>query len=361
MRPRGTGRLYLRGRIWWLKYYRLGKAYWESSGSENRADAGRLLKLRLGEIEAGRFRGLAPMQITVGQLCDLVIEDYRQARKRSLPEVEWRVGKNLRPALGDVKAADFGQAHILRYISARRKAGAADATINRELAVVRRGFTLAELRAPHIPKLEEDNAREGFIEHEQYRLILEKLPIHLKALFVVGYHVGVRIGELRKIRWNQVDLSAGEIRLSGAQTKNKKPRTLPVYGDMWACLDMQKASRDQLWPDCPLVFHYLGRPIGSHIKGWSKACSAAGLPDLLFHDLRRSAVRNMERAGIPRNVAMAITGHRTESVYRRYDIVSKQDLRMAATRMEGYLTSGQKQRADSSLGTISGTLKEKTQ
>jgi integrase len=153
---------------------------------------------------------------------------------------------------------------------------------------------------------------------------------------VVGYHVGCRLGELRKLQWSQVDFATGEIKLAKRQTKGKAARTLPLYGEMREWLLMLKADRDQNWPACPHVFHYQGRPLGSHLKGWKKGCESAQMPDLHFHDLRRSAVRNMERAGIPRKVAMAISGHKTEAVYRRYDIVSPQDLKIAATKMEHY-------------------------
>jgi len=89
-------------------------------------------------------------------------------------------------------------------------------------------------------------------------------------------------------------------------------------------------------PGCDLVFHWEGRPLGSHLKGWDRACVVVGLEGLHFHDLRRSAIRNMERAGIPRNVAMQISGHRTESVYRRYDIVVEGDLKSAGERLAAY-------------------------
>jgi integrase len=118
-------------------------------------------------------------------------------------------------------------------------------------------------------------------------------------------------------------------------------RTLPIYGEMKHWLAIQKQERDQKWPDCPRVFHYLGRPIGSHIKGWKEACGRAGVPGLLFHDLRRCAVRNMERAGFPRKLAMSISGHKTEAVYRRYDIVSPEDLKIARAKMETYLDQRQ--------------------
>jgi integrase len=125
------------------------------------------------------------------------------------------------------------------YIASRRNAGASDATINRELAIVRRGFKLGARedpplvhRQPAIPVLEEDNVRQGFLEQDQYEKLLEELPANLKALFVCGYHTGARKNELRRIQWPQVDFDAGVIRLSASQTKTRKPRTLPIYGDM---------------------------------------------------------------------------------------------------------------------------------
>jgi integrase len=343
-RPNGTGSLFRRGRFWWVKYHLNGVSYQESSKSEYRQEAKNLLARRLGDISTGRFQGLTPERITVDEICQLVIEDYEHSRKRSTDDVVWRFKAHLSPMIGNVRAAQFGLSQVKRYVADRRRQGAAEATVNRELAIVRRGFSLAAqndpplvLRVPHIPKLDEDNVRAGFLEDGQYRLLRDTLPAHLKCLLVVGYHVGCRIGELRKVQWSQVDFAAGEIKLAKSQTKGKASRTLPIYGDMRECLLMQKAERDQNWPACALVFHYLGRPIGSHIKGWKTACQAAGLPDLYFHDLRRSAVRNMERAGIPRKVAMSISGHKTEAVYRRYDIVSPQDLKIAAAKMENYL------------------------
>ncbi len=358
-RPRGTGCIYLQGRVWWVKYYRGGDPFYESSGSTSRADAERLLKRRQGEIATGRFAGLGPERICVAELLELVRNDYRENNRASADTMAWRAEKHLEPALGKVRAIEFGSQHIKRYIAQRRQEGGADGTINRELSVLRRGFSLAArqdpplvTRSPFIPRLAESNVRTGFINAEQYSKLRDALPGHLKALFVIGYHTGARLGELRQIRWDQVDLMAGEIRLAGPQTKNRRPRTLPVYGEMRTWIEWQRAELDQTpYPDCPWVFHYLNRPIGGHLRGWQKACTEAGIPGLRFHDLRRSAVRNMERAGVPRNVAMAISGHRTESVYRRYDIVSRQDLVTAAHKLEVYLSpSSQAEQAEKSPG-----------
>jgi integrase len=367
---RNAAKPYQRGKIWWIKFYKNGQAVRESSHSADEAAARRLLKIRLGQVANSEYRGPVANQVQVSALLNLVIADYEISKKRSIRDLKFRIEKNIRTKLGTIRAAVFGSAHADKYIQARREEKAADATINRELAIVRRAFSLGMradpplvARKPWIRRLDEDNAREGFLEDEQYRAILRELPQHLQALLVVGYHIGVRLGTLRKLEWDQVDLQAGEIRLFKKQVKQKKSHTVPIYGDMRAWLDMQLTDHALNWPDCPYVFHWLKKPLGAHLKGWREACERAELPTLHFHDLRRSAVRNMERAGIPRNIAMSITGHKTESVYRRYDIVSTRDLKQAANRMEGYLSEQRtrqpetpEEKSSEQMGTILGTV-----
>ena len=176
---------------------------------------------------------------------------------------------------------------------------ASNATINRELSVIRRGFSLAYgsdpplvARVPYIEKLEEQNVREGFVEPDQYLKLREALPKRLQCLLVVGYHVGCRKGELLKVCRDQIDLRHGEIRLTEGQTKGKKARTLPIYGEMRPWLEMQLAELEHWWPSCRWVFHHNGRRLDPHLSGWRECCKKVGLPALMFHDLRRSAVKH---------------------------------------------------------------------
>jgi len=193
----------------------------------------------------------------------------------------------------------------------------------------------------HIPRLKENNIRIGFLEEEQYRLLLAELPERLKLLLVIAYHTGVRKGDLLRIRVEQIDLRHKQIRLNAGETKNDEGRVLPIYGEMGPLIARalatrrQEAKRSKEFPS-PWLFHdERGLPILSFYKAWSAACARANVPGQLFHDLRRSAVRNMERAGIPRSVAMKIiSGHKTEAVYRRYAIVSEQDIADAGARLE---------------------------
>jgi integrase len=290
----------------------------------------RILKVKVGEAAAGR--DVTPERAT--------INDYKMRKLRDAVTVAWRYEAHVKPLIGSLRADRFTPHQVRAYIEQRRKASASDATINRELSIVRRGFSLAlredppiVRRAPYIAKLQEENTRQGFIEQAQYMALREALPDHLKALLVVGYHCGNRLGELRKLRWSQVDLESGEIRIEQGQAKGKRPRTLPIYGDMAEWLTRQWKRRE---PGCELVFHWHGKPLGSHLKGWAPACAAVGLSELHFHDLRRSAIRNMERTGVSRHIAMGLSGHRTESVFRRYDIVVESDLKSAAEKLTTY-------------------------
>lgn len=338
-RTRGCGSLYLRGGTYYIQYYDHGRKVCESSHYTDRDQAENLLKERLGELAAGR--DVTPSKATVANLCALVLADYKLGKRRDLKTVEWRYKAHVETALGSIRAARLTGSHIRAYIEQRRADGASDPTINRELAIVRRGFTLGMRedpplvrRAPYIPKLEEDNARRGFIEPEQYEKLLEELPIRLKALYVCGYHTGARKGELRKIRWEQVDSDAAIIRLPAGQTKAKKARTLPIYGEMERWLKFQRETAPE---GNPFVFHgQHGFPVDNQLIGWKDACKRAGLEDLLFHDLRRSAVRNMKRAGIQDTVAMAISGHKTRAIFDRYNITDEGDIGNAADKLQSY-------------------------
>jgi integrase len=243
--------------------------------------------------------------------------------------------------VGILLASKFTTRHVREYVDDRRSQGASEATINRELSIVRRGFSLGYReepplvrRIPHIPKLEEENVRSGFIEVDHYERLLAELPDRLKALFVCAYHVGTRKGELRKIRWEQVDLDARVIRLEAAQTKGKTARTLPIYGDMEGWLRYQW---DRKPVGCAWVFNHHSKPVGGQLRGWREACDRVGLAGLLFRDLRRSAVRNMKRAGVQDKEAMLISGHKTRAIFDRYNIVDEGDLQKAAERMKQYL------------------------
>lgn len=189
--------------------------------------------------------------------------------------------------------------------------------------------------------LEENNARQGFFERTEFESVLARLPDYLKPPIAFAYQVGWRtLSEILPVTWRQVDLEAGTVRLEVGTTKNKKGRIVylpPILRDV---LETQWQEHLARFPDCLWVFHNQGERIFSFYKAWHRACREAGLSGKIPHDFRRTAVRNMVRAGIPERVAMEIAGHKTRAIFDRYHIVSDSDLK-EATRKLGEAFSAQ--------------------
>ena len=344
------GMLYKRGNTWWIKFYRAGRAIRESSGSAKEGDAKRLLRLREGDVERG-----IPLSPKVGRIrfeeaiAD-VVNDYRTNGKRSLKNLEQRIKNHLLITFEGRRMAAITTADVRTYIAKRQDEGAANATVNRETAVIKRAFTLAVqagklMARPHIPMLREDNTRQGFFEGEHFQAVLRHLPDALRPVVTFAYITGWRVpSEVLPLQWRQVDFKGGTVRLDPGSTKNGEGRVFPLTVELRAVLEAQREATRELGMICPYVFHRAGARIRDFRGAWRKACEAAGCPGRLPHDFRRTAIRNFEQKGISRSVAMKLTGHRTEAVYRRYAIVSESDLTEAARRLDGV------------AGTISGTL-----
>ena len=188
-------------------------------------------------------------------------------------------------------------------------------------------------------------------------------------MLIFAYYTGCRRGEILSLMWVQVDLDERIIRLEPGTTKNDEARHLPLFGELYEVIRMQKLIRDAYCPDCPWVFFRLDRnghakPIRDFKRSWQTACEAAGLANAggkaerLFHDLRRTGVRNLIRAGVPTKVAMLISGHKTVSVFERYNIIDERDLREAARKLDSYLAEKEAARNNYNLTTVDGSQAE---
>jgi hypothetical protein len=151
------------------------------------------------------------------------------------------------------------------------------------------------------------------------------------------------------------------IRLEPGETKNKEARTLPLIGELPEMLALLKQRRDQFHPRCELVFSRFGKPILKFYAAWENASKRARLLDehgkvkILFHDLRRTGVRNLIRAGVPERVAMTISGHKTGSVLDRYNVVDEKDVLLAGERLENYIRSQSEAIKDKSSTSVQST------
>jgi integrase len=338
------GMLYRRGSIWWVKYYRRGECFRESSKSQSRLDGKRLLQKREGEISTGVFLGLETERVCFEELAQDLLNEYQTNNRKSLVWLKRRINLHLMPFFGGFRAVNVTTERVRAYISQRQHEGASNGNINRELAALKRMFNLASemtppkiVRVPYIPMLRECNVRKGFFEHDEYLALQRELPEYLKPVLAFGYFTGAREGEILSLRWGQVNLEGHAVHLEPGSTKNDQPRTIPLTGELLETVKIQKAACDSRFPKCDYVFHRKGQRIGNFQRAWKSACKRAGVSGRLFHDLRRSAVRNLIRAGVPERVAMAISGHKTRSVFDRYNIVAERDLHEAASRLEKHL------------------------
>jgi integrase len=388
--------------FFYIAYVVNGKQVTESARTKTKEVAIAKLRARINSVERGEQEPQRADKILLAELLTDVLLDYKVNEQSTLDDAESRVRLHLGPFFcihvatengrtvslsGGVRAIHVKSTDAQRYILRRRAEGAADASTANELALLRRAFSLGVERGKihHAPPISlpknYDKKRTGFVEPAQFRTLMSNLPQHLKALVSLAFHTGMRRGELLDLRWSQVDLAEGIIVLSDEQTKNGEARTIPVPAEPLAMLRMQKVRRDS--DDATMEFAFFRErrlcvdgpgtalvPLGDFRVGWERACCLSGLGamvqvgvlkvgdaeepilryrGLLMHDLRRSAIRQLVRAGVTETVAMAISGHKTRSVFDRYNITALADLKDAAKKLDEHLSVPQQERPAASV------------
>ena len=387
---RGDGRIYQRpgSPFWWCAYYLRGKQYRESTEQIDPDKALRFLRNKLKEVHADQigaktFIGPQQQRATVDQLLDNLECDYKLRGKWSV-----KVNSNVKPLrehFGNWRAVDVTSGAVRAYIEQLRQDGYSAATCNRRTQLLGQAYKLAVRTmklsaAPFIPRLSEvGNERQGFFETEHLDAVIKHLPEYLRDFVKCDFLIGWRKGALRSLRWS--DVSDGVIYLRAVNSKNRKPESVPLEGELNEIIDRRRAaavwqSKDGEGHFSEYVFHDHGRPIGDFRKAWASACCAAGVGKLvcpkcradidadnkctecrgvwkreelkyngaIFHDFRRTAARNLVRAGVPVPVAMKITGHRTDSMFRRYAIVSEEQKREALAKTQLYLAAAEERK-----------------
>jgi integrase len=320
-------------RTWWIDYSVHGKRFKENAHTTSQKAALDLLRHRVGDRRAGKLTG-APDSVTLAELRALHEKQYdldgRRTKRRILEywdHVEAFFG-------AETRALDVTTVRLDDYAAARLAQGAALQTTKNERAAVRRGFKLAMekglLAAMPVFKLPAvRNARSGFFEEGDFAALLLELPVDVRPVVEFLHATGWRVSEALTLVWDAIDWEGHIIRLAERATKGGEARVFP-FGEapsLKALLEARWAARDGLW-----VFHRGGKRIRDFRHAWASACARAGCAGRLVHDLRRTAARDMRRAGISEGEIMRLCGWRTRSMFDRYNIIDEQDLARAVAR-----------------------------
>lgn len=393
---RGDGRIFQRkgSLVYWCAYYLRGKEFRESTGTPNQEIAERFLRRRLREVGAdviGAKRFVGPQSDRIKISCGVIPEEQRKPECECLCcalERDFRLrGKASAQNLSNLKrvrvdfalqrAVSLTADQVDRYIERRLADNAAPASINRVTQLLGQAFSLAVKQkrlggVPFIRHLSEaGNVRQGFFAEGDFQNVVSNLPDYLKDFVRFAYVTGMRKGEIASLRWDDVD--GDSIRLRAENAKNGEARTVPIESELAELIDRRRAARQVRKPERPItlsawIFHCSGQPIGDFRKAWATACIMAGLGQWvcptcegkvdaehkcavcsrewtreelkyqgrIFHDFRRTAVRDMVRAGVPETVAMSISGHKTRSMFDRYNIHDERDQREALRATQAY-------------------------
>jgi len=346
--------------VYWCKYFVNGQPRRESTLKTTERAAIGVLRVKEGDAEKGLVVLHKVNRKTVGDLLKDVVTDYKNHERDTVKDTERRIRLHLQPFFGAWNAACVTDDQVRRYVTERKAKGAENATINRELALLRRGYSLNRREVtvqPTIEMLKEDNARQGFFDRADFERVRDALPAEFRPLLTVAYITGWRAtSELLPMEWRQVDFSARVLRLEPGTTKNDCGREFPFTDELEATLLAQRAYTDavqrKLGAIVPHVFHRQnGKRIAYWRRRWLQALLKVGLaqreagedglpkkggkiiPHVIVHDFRRTAIRNLARAGVSEAVAMKLCGHETRSVFDRYRIVTGDDLREAAAKL----------------------------
>jgi len=362
---RGDGRPFRRGQSWWIAYYapKDGRSVEQREPAmivdredaaprpaRTEAEARRALRRRRDEVAVHRagarpFQGPAGERVPFEDMLRDLERDYEIRKLHSLPALRSHL-VHVRDYFAGDRAVAITTERLRDYVAHQQREGVSAQSIHHQLKAIRRAFRLAGTAAgfaPKIPALTVRNVRQGFVERADFEALVAGLSdADLQDFTAFAFWTGMRKGEIAKLTWEA--LTRGKpwtLRLAAEDAKTGRGRVLVLVGPLRAIVERRVAARRL---DCELIFHRDGRAVVEFRKAWSTALKRAGLRGVLFHDLRRSAIRNMIRAGVTQTVAMKISGHTTDAVFRRYDITSETDIRDAITRTSKYVSAQPRER-----------------
>lgn len=335
---RGDGRIFQQkgSPYLWIAYYCRGKEHRELSKSTDPEVAQKCLRRRLKQVGADqvgarRFLGPSAERVTMARLFD-ALETDKITNQRCVPSEMVR----LRARWQGWQAIEVNGAVIADWKREMLEEGLTPKTVRNYCQLLGQAFRLAleQEVLPYAPAIKRtivpENARTGTFSAMDFARLEAALPIYLRDFARWAYYTGWRAGSIRSLRWE--DIHDNVLTVRAQYSKTRRAQDIPLEGPLREIIERRSADRKG-----PYVFHYDdGRPIGSYKTAWATAIRSTGLKGRIFHDFRRTAATNLRRAGVAEDVAMKITGHATNTMFKRYRIVDNADVKGALAQRAQY-------------------------
>jgi integrase len=358
--------------------------------------ATRVYQQKLIEWEKKKHLGLeVRKEYTFGELLKWYLDHPKAKRKKTyLRDIE--VSKILEKHFGSRPAREIKPTEIEAFqdkmlnTSSKRGKPYKPATVNRFVTLIKRVYNLAIRddmveRNPcwKVPFLPERNARDRIVSPEEFEILKNEMPQYALILSL-GYYVGMREGEILTLRENQIHFGTdggdeGFIELHDGETKNGEGRLVPFTGVIGRLLKDHLANQKKRGRERFLFATEKGNPLGNFRRSYQRACKRAclhedgcekkdsnvckkcefrGIKGLWFHDSRHTAVTNMRKAGVDTSVIMAISGHKTMAMFKRYNRIDLDDGRDAMRKLESYLARNQTKEKERIDFTVTSSLQD---
>ena len=314
---------------YWIDYYDGGKRKRERIGRSKKASENRLREIQTAKAEGRYLKKDKNASITLGQIRDWYLDLSETKQKRSYKDIRICLN-NCVDRIGDIQASQLNTLNVEKFrqsrlseISVRKGRPVLPSTINRDVANFRAMLNKAEDYSliesnpiGHIKQLEENNVRERVLSQEEFDLLLNHCPEHLKGPVLIGFYIPMRKGEIFKLTWDKVDIGRKYIRL-GQETKNKTGRKIPLHPKILNYLNRQPR---------PIQGGYIFEKRWFDRHGFDKAVQKAGIVDFRFHDLRHCAINNLRLAGNDHFSIKKVSGHKTDIAFQRYNLVTEEEM-----------------------------------
>jgi integrase len=341
------GRVFKRGRGYWISYRHIGQEYRESvaqlvgkrAKETTRHDAVDALRKRLGQSVAGTFSGPGADRTRLAGLLEDYVKSLTLRGRMKRPRETLSHVDHLIQAFGNVRMRELTAPRIRAWAKRTHDAGYAIGTVQTRLGFLRAALNEAARegriqQVPAFPRLHVNNARQGFFERDEALRVIGFLPDPANDIARWAYETGWRKAEVLGLTWAMVERESGLIRLP--ETKNGEGRVVPLRGVLLEIVERRWRQRVVGNAIVPWVFHRTGRRVKDMDKAWRRACRKAGVAGKLFHDFRRTAARDLVEAGLDYQAAMSVTGHKCTSVFQRYRIVDTRTTARAIEQLQAY-------------------------